>query len=69
VLSRYKKINFEQYINIFELIMQEMTTSQKYKINYKFYPATKDISEFEEIISGEHNLNGFRGIHLNIFIR
>jgi len=49
--------------------MQEMTTSQKYKINYKFYPATKDISEFEEIISEEHNLNGFRGIHLNIFIR
>jgi hypothetical protein len=51
VLRRYKKINFEQYINIFELIMQEMTTSQKYKINYKFYPATKDRSEFEEIIS------------------
>lgn len=52
-------MNFEQYIDVFELIMQKMKTSQKYQMNYKFYPATKEIDEFEEIISEQHNLNGF----------
>jgi len=53
-------MNFEQYINTFKLIMQEMTTSQQYEINYNFYPGSEEINIFEEIISEEHNLNGFR---------